>query len=676
MENEKLIINDLLANVTSNGFFNEYKDSKEIAQNILDDFKKFYRKDYGYPLHIKNVKDTYTATDSEYGLISNCMALSTILELCSMGADISSFDDAFKFLIEDIFKRVLNGRSYIFDASPYIQNDNKSGKTLDTYIESTALICIIMIDLRSFALNRYYNLATVDFGRSLVIGNSEISDYKSLAKKAEKLMIEAIRVLKDSCLKIDNPIDYKINDAIVPTRADVISSKMRYRGWSFHRPEEGTQNKYELSLFYTYYATYAFISLYNEFANFFDSDIGELSNRTSEEQQKYNDDADFFDANRDLFNIFREETASSGRYIETCIRKNQVDLFSDYVKNDLKKVSFEQVLSSENFHVMDTLFTLAIMTNAGIDDDYRNVNQLEYFYELEQSALANIRKVYGILKRKSKEDMISSYKLSFLANEKYPKDYDKLMQEFRNNGVSFSVFELVPLLCNTHAFISDYLIKYPQKDMGDNLVMIMENKASSGWFWDKGGFNVINNLYYVFALENFYAYYTEYELPLSENGKLYNEKAENARKKLEIAEKELRTQKKQYEALLKEQEEQCRLLEQKYDSKKSSLDIEVEKIVEEVINKKFDSFASTYFDSMFSDLFSAIDDICNDTEDKSLTILDVHKKAHLLLKISNAIHVTFKDMSSTIAEARPEQFNQAIEKELSNYISKVYRSKS
>ncbi len=659
--NELIVIKQLLKDDYKNGRFYNYKPSSVIAEQILTDFKPFFEEGKGVPLYLRQGTK---AADSDFGIISNCMALSTLLELAAMDADLQSFDKQFKFLIEDVFNRVeKNG----FDASPYLSDLDGIAK-LSSYVESASIICTVMIDLRSFAISNAYDKK--EFGASIKIGESVISDYDKLAEKAEKLMTEAMRVLTKACLRVEEDIDYRINGTKVNRLG--LNSEIKYRGWSFQKPSDSEANKYGESVFYTYHATNAFISLYNEFRRQFENakglDTSELNkdafNAKEKNRQKRN--KDFFESKEELFETFKKQTASAGRYFETMIRKNQVNLFTDYVRNDFKKVSFEQIVDSQKtYYVMDTLFVLAILINAGIDEDYESVGLQSYFYELVQSSLTNIKKIYNELKRIGREDAINTYNPQF--SESYPKSQQKIVQELRKKCSNFSVFEFVPLLCNTHKIIFDFLIQYPQKDMIDNLMLIMENKAANLWYWNNDGFNVISNLYYVFALENFYIYYDEYERPLSDAGVEYNKIAEEALKNQEAVQELLAIKEKEYVALQK-----------LYDEKSSALDDEVAKIANRVIENCFEEKMDEYISQLFSDFYELISEVHRscDSEDNSKLLLLNHPKAKKLLEISVASELReFGELSSLKAGKVEEKIIKKVDDALLQVISDIYQNK-
>ena len=161
-----------------------------------------------------------------------------------------------------------------------------------------------------------------------------------------------------------------------------------------------------------------------------------------------------------------------------------------------------------------------------------------------------------------------------------------IMQSWRKSG-TISTYDLVPLYCNTYNLISNYVIKYPQKEMRENLVWLLENKSPKGWYWTQEGFSINSNLYYIYALDSFYGYYRRYEADFLNADGLRNDLAKKEREIVRVkenAEKAIQKNKEAYELSLQE-----------ISRRRSPLDTEVENIVTGVL----DSVFSQYFEKTF-----------------------------------------------------------------------------
>lgn len=637
--------------------FSTYEKTETIGNLIFNDFIKLYIDKEGFPISDKNNK---------IGLISNCMALSTLLDLSvSMGVDISRFEEGFKFLITSIYDSVYgNALKLTFDASPYMVNtyDLK----IDSYIETISKICVIMIDLREYAIRN--DQLNKSFGDSIVLKlkngkDYRVNDFRKLKEAAEQLLVDSIDMLTKSCLRIKESeiVEYKIDGRLVNRRD--LDPKIKYRGWTFQMPKQDEMDKYSTSIYFSYHATNAFISLYNAFTTIFENEEDAVQTMSDDEKEKYYLDVDFFNTNKELFMLFRDMTASTGRYIDTRLKNNNVNISFDYVNSTFKGVSSSKIMESQKTNtVIDTLLVLAILINAGIDEDYSqsgDIRQKDYFYNQIQYALNNIKKIYSILKQSEKEDLVDSYQLdSALLNDKFPSAYAKLVRKLRTDCSGIAVYDLVPLFCNTYAIIFNYLIKYPQKEMVENLEWVMENRAENVWLWEKNGFNANNNLYYIFALENFYDYYKIFELPLSNKGKEYNEKAIEAQSKLEKKDKDLKKAQKE----LKETQKQL-------EEKRSDLDGEVYKIAEKMYNENINLSIETFFKDMLDDCFSLSLEIASKGgKDSIKTSLAEHPKAAILLKMINCNNLAKLFIKRDIHLMEPGTQENAIENCLLNEI--------
>lgn len=585
-------INDIILRKKREGeFFNTYQPQAMIGEKIFKSFIKLFDAEKGFPI---------SAKDLRYGTISNAMALSTILEVAAMGVDISSFKKGFRFLLKYVFDAVykngLNSQPE-YDTSPYL-GDSETG--VDSYIETASKILIIMIDLRNYSNKNDINAAP--FGKPLVLAGKTISSFGELSSLAEKLILDTTEFLNDSVLivKKDEIENRQIENRIIE-RAQ-IPSEINFRGWAFCHPQ-GESDSYDTSIYYTYHATNAYISLYNAYPDIISAILGngseqseysfETGNLDEEEKELHKRDEEFIYINRAIFNDFRIRAASSGRYIEALLNNNGVDIAFDFVRSDFTSISSSKVIDTqENNAVINTLFILAIYLNAGVDEDYEfasdNFNFIvknkDWFYNQLQFALSNIRKIYSTLKVDSRQELIDSFKLqTSLMSEKYPAHLNSLVQQLRKGCKNVAVYDLIPLLCNTYYIVFDYLIRYPQLEMVENLELIMENCSDNvEWLWgDSDGFNVNNNLYYIVALEYFYDYYENYEQRLSGNNKEYNRI---------VKEREAEFEKKLNEERTKSGslEEKNRLLEIELREKRSNLDREVQALAQNTFESLFE----------------------------------------------------------------------------------------
>lgn len=559
----------------------EYESAKDIGAKILEDFLKFYdKRAKGFPLDEKNNKQ-------KFGSITDIMALSTFLELKSLDVDMSACEAIYYGLIEKVFADIYRGDQIIFDAKPYWESE---GYAITTYVETASKLISTLVDLRGELIERLYKKKN-KLPMAVVIRGKEIADSVSLLDYTERLIVDAAEMLNGAALPVADPFEYLIDGK--KTSRTGVDPTVVCRGWAFQRPAPGTESEYETSLYYTYYGTNAFISIYNSMEDYYDyldggaelfANLDKNSLNVEEKQRyfKYLKDAEFYRNYQAALDRMRNLTASSGRYIETRLQRNGINIAFDYIDKELKAVSLDTIGRGKNNHVMNSLFAFATLINAGVDDDYASVGKTSIFQTI-QFALTNIKKIYLTFKDDRREDLIDSFSLG---EDRCPGDVSMIMQSWRKSG-TISTYDLVPLYCNTYNLISNYVIKYPQKEMRENLVWLLENKSPKGWYWTQEGFSINSNLYYIYALDSFYGYYRRYEADFLNADGLRNDLAKKEREIVRVkenAEKAIQKNKEAYELSLQE-----------ISRRRSPLDTEVENIVTGVL----DSVFSQYFEKTF-----------------------------------------------------------------------------
>lgn len=620
----------IVSRKTEGSFFNVYEDVQIIGERIFNSFKDKYIEDQGYPL---------SDNDTRVGILSNAMALSTLLEIEDMGVSISDFDIQFKFILNRVFSSLygdkrINRNELVFSPDPYIP-ENESDKSITTYVETASKIMIIMIDLRNYALKN--DVIGASFGSAFEFGRNRIDSFAGLIDLAEETLLGSLSFLSNAALKFNENKTRKIDGKSVERNG--LPKEITFRGWTFCDPE-GEDDSFDTSIYYTYHGTNAFVSLFNAYPEIINSMVSaknngqvsiKSSNLSGDELEIYKRNEEFIRNNWKSIDRLRVITNSSGRYVEMMLERKGVDLSFDFVRNDFSGISSADVISTQDSNaVINTLFILAIYLNSGIDEDYEwaGESRIDSFFNQLQFSISNIRKLYSLLKTDKKQELVDSYSLySALLSEKYSSKYKDFIQRFRNGCRNVAVYDLIPLMCNTYFLIFDYLIRYPQLEMVNNLELIMENRSNdTDWLWgDANGFNVNNHLYYVVALENFYRYYDEYEAPLSGNAKQYEE---IVAKKEVVFNKRIDDERKRFDDLL----QRYNNLELEYKNKKSALDEEVERISKNY----FDSVFETRINNYLEELLSVAMDFYVYVDTERLTESEIEKKLKEDVKLRNA----------------------------------------
>jgi hypothetical protein len=152
------------------------------------------------------------------------------------------------------------------------------------------------------------------------------------------------------------------------------------------------------------------------------------------------------------------------------------------------------------------------------------------YEDMQNTMLLHVQRVqrfFDELEDEGKAFGVDSLTLRF--SEDYSGESDKkgnltdreLAERLRKQSIHIT--SLTPMLLKTNNLISNYIIKFPQKQMGASLIRIgkkrfYDRKATSNdenekysWFWDSDGYHAMSNYYYVGAIFDFYTYYNKYE---------------------------------------------------------------------------------------------------------------------------------------------------------------------
>ena len=127
--------------------------------------------------------------------------------------------------------------------------------------------------------------------------------------------------------------------------------------------------------------------------------------------------------------------------------------------------------------------------------------------------------------------------------------------------------------------------------MRENLVWILENKADDEWFWTKESFSVNNNLYYIYALDSFYAYYSQYEQGFLD--------ADNKKAQLNKKNREIKKLKDETEQALKKKDEEWEAKVKEAENSRSPLDKELLDFVDAILQDKFEALLKSTLDKYF-----------------------------------------------------------------------------
>lgn len=208
--------------------------------------------------------------------------------------------------------------------------------------------------------------------------------------------------------------------------------------------------------------------------------------------------------------------------------------------------------SSRDNSFFNNLFVVGILLNAAYDselnarDEANGTDEYAQMFNAFQLSIQNTQRCYNEIANKGLLYKIDSYILDF--SERVDDDNTELAKQLRR--VNMAVVPLLPLMLKSNNLLSEYVVRYPQRQMTDSLKDIIHNRKPDGnggafWVWDKDGYNAVTNYYYVDSLTAFYRYYTEFELKCVEKEE---ERSKEIQKKLNAAKAEYEKEKSELEA--------------------------------------------------------------------------------------------------------------------------------
>jgi hypothetical protein len=181
-------------------------------------------------------------------------------------------------------------------------------------------------------------------------------------------------------------------------------------------------------------------------------------------------------------------------------------------------------------HISICLYSTYNLVISFTEDDGTGKFGQKAHEDMQNTMLLHVQRAqrfFNKLEEKGKAFGVDSLTLRF--SEDYSNEADRegnltdreLAEKLRKQSIHIT--SLTPMLLKTNNLISQYVIRYPQKQMGESLIRIGEkrfyDRKKTGkdenekyrWYWDSDGYHAMSNYYYVMAIFNFYDYYRAYE---------------------------------------------------------------------------------------------------------------------------------------------------------------------
>ena len=546
---------------TKDTVFNRYKPKDSIAEEIA---KNFFSSKYNDPSKNSKYEEGFAnslADRSQVGLLTQAYGLQIIAGLRSLGCNLEERSPKINYVLNQLFELLgIDGdvlsaiRDMDYDDfDPYLLNFNISPFYVDfeeTVIarENASRNCVESASAVLKALSEIRTAIGVqlDAGNELdlTFANDSISS-DEMIENIEYIIKYTLKWLTDACIPAPKPNGETIKYAI--RNQKVKNPDIEYIGWNFFRsPEDANKmsgnlvtNEYEPSLYVTFSVCSAYISLKGELA-FVQPYVDKNTSPDDKDiTPRYDRNVRLYTAIAPLLKKFQNQCMQAGRYEE--LRSNgfftgedPIDLSVCFIGQNYNPVTFEDITNSTtNDAMINTILHILILLYAGVDIDYKLIATennvpaiIDDFYDEMQYAIQNILRCYKKLNAEDKSYIVDQYVLSF--KEKMPSDFASLAKTLRRQRIQ--VASTLPLLIIANNEISKYLVRYPQKQNMEYLAMIMRNRnldknSNVEWAWDRDGYNITSQNYYIRALNDFYNYYDQYEA----NYIKYDEKVARAR---------------------------------------------------------------------------------------------------------------------------------------------------
>ena len=546
---------------TKDTVFNRYKPKDSIAEEIA---KNFFSSKYNDPSKNSKYEEGFAnslADRSQVGLLTQAYGLQIIAGLRSLGCNLEERSPKINYVLNQLFEllgidsEVLSAiRDMDYDDfDPYLLNFNISPFYVDfeeteTKLENASRNCVESASAVLKALSEIRTAIGVqlDAGNELdlTFANDPISS-DEMIENIEYIIKYTLKWLTDACIPAPKPNGETIKYTVRGNGVD--TPDINYVGWNFFRsPEDANKmsdnlvtNEYEPSLYVTFSVCSAYISLKGELA-FVQPYVDKNTSPDDKDiTPRYDRNVRLYAAIAPLLEKFQNQCMQAGRYEE--LRSNgfftgedPIDLSVCFIGQNYNPVTFEDITNSTtNDAMINTILHVLILLYAGIDLDYKvvaartnNPAIIDDFYDEMQYAIQNILRCYKKLNSADKSYIVDQYVLSF--KEKMPSDFASLAKTLRRQRIQ--VASTLPLLIIANNEISKYLVQYPQKQNMEYLAMIMRNRnldknSNVEWAWDRDGYNITSQNYYIRALNDFYNYYDQYEA----NYIKYDEKVAKAR---------------------------------------------------------------------------------------------------------------------------------------------------
>jgi len=462
--------------------FKSYAPAKEIAERILQSYKKQYIIDKDCKVFYNDDKE------KKAGYLSNIYGCTGVLSLVNrMGAKLQEEDKA------DIIKNLY----YIID---YI-DDN--GYTLFPYLSEEENLTVNGEQLFN---KRYPYIGAMTWALSFFtsIRKLNLDGEISIDDEYDKKIVKNIR----------NIIDH-FNSSLIK---DADGNPL---GWAF------TNECSTPSLFFTY-------SVLEAYSDFEDNIMSVLESEVEGEESADSKDKELLelinkkrDTEEEIQEIWKKNCFAVADNVWSVYKDVLKDSFVDdtflkgykiITKDDIYKSNSSNALFNNIFLVFILVYGYVNVRSTEKDDVVLTMN----------AALQNVQRIYDQLKKEGMEYLVDSYVVSFKSKHLLRKDaYIRSL-----NSKKLIDATLMPILVKANNIIAFYISRYPVKQMSSLFDELFDEKSNSEWIWENEKYDVKITERYIEAIADFYAYYDKYERGYAERLKKNKALQEQEREKI------------------------------------------------------------------------------------------------------------------------------------------------
>lgn len=443
--------------VAKESVFKIYKDVREIGTQIKEDLlsdktligEHKNRKMYSFVMEAD--ADVSGVMDRAYGIF----LLTSLLD----GYD-ANFTRAEKqklrYSIEELLQYV---QEHGYDASPYALNENQA---------------IFQDQNISFIESLTWCFSCFLFAHKLQKREKGDFDFSGKKRELDEAVAEALKILVDNVIRADGGLGWK-------------AGYTDYVGWG------AVSGSKQTSLYFTN-------SVCETYGDLEDTILGNAELGIEADTEYINRISDM--AGYDIVRRFEE--------ICKIVGQNTYNKFSGLIGNEffyedgsvaskgqIEYSTQSPVLLNQLYAVMIPIYTNYHVVLNREDQDAFNLFQIKV-----KDGVDMVYKEYVELLNKGKEGIVNRDHVSFLGVLKDKRSANILSRERINIAV------LEALIVRARAMIVTYVTKYPEKELGEIIAIIENNRPDEGkWIWG----NLQETERCVSALKEFFDYYKEYE---------------------------------------------------------------------------------------------------------------------------------------------------------------------